>query len=258
MVVIHFMWFWNTLKNRNWRLPLEKRLENRTETPFLDCTEESREHRLAAEVERAFHNEIKIERIQFPGSLPEHVDNFKVVQTFCIKKRVKISLRDLKDYIFNNTHNCDRVSCLLLCFQGRWTQPLVSSDVDYINRCRLSLSQTFHSNTVIQASERFQKSLGFTGQPYLSVHMRFEKMYLYALQTKHYPLEKYMNCCMTRLNHLLRKVREKYNIPINRTLLIWDYNPYGTSVLPATTEKLQKGDSGVHEFNQCHGHIFRS
>jgi hypothetical protein len=231
LVVIHFMWYWNTLKNRDWRLPLERSLENRTETAFLDCTEESREHGLAAEVERAFHNEIRIEGIQFPDSVPEFVDDFKVVQTFCIKKRVKISLRDLRDYIFNNTRNRDRVSYVFLHFQGRWTQPLVSTDVDYINKCRLSLSQTFHSNAVIEASERFRQSLGFTGQPYLSIHMRFEKMYLYA-QQKHYPLEKYMNCCMTRLNHLLRKVRAKYDIPINRTLLIWDYSPYGTSVCP--------------------------
>ena len=231
LVIIHFMWFWNTLRNGTWRLPLEKSLENRTEPAFLDCTDESREHGLAAEVEKEFREEIRIERIQFPGSLPEHVDDFKVVKTICIKKSVQISFRSLKDFILNNTRNHDKVSYIFLSFQGRWTQPLVPTDISYINNCRLPLSHTFHSDAIIKVSERFQQSLGFAGQPYLSVHIRFEKLYLYTLQ-KHYPLEKYMNCCMTRLNYLLRKVREKYDIPINRTLLIWDYSPYGTSACP--------------------------
>ena len=232
LVVVHFMWYWNTLKNRQWRLPLEQSLENRTETAFLDCTDESREHGLTAEVEKAFRDEIRIERIQFPGSLPERVDDFKVVKTFCIKKHVKISLRSLKEFIMNNTRNRDKVSYVFLHFQGRWTQPLVPTDISYINKCRLPLSHTFHSDDVVKVSERFQQSLGFAGKPYLSIHIRFEKLYLYALQRKHYPLEKYMNCCMTRLNHLLRKVREKHDIPVNRTLLIWDYSPYGTSTCP--------------------------
>ena len=232
LVVIHFMWYWNTLKNRDWRLPMEESLKNRTEKAFLDCTEASREHGLAEEVEKAFREEIRIERIQFPGSLPEHVDDFKVVKTFCIKKQVQISLRSLKDFILNNTLNRNKVSFVFLHFQGRWTQPLVSTDVsNYINKCRLPLSKPFHSDTILEASKQFLHSLGFAGQPYLSIHIRFEKVYMYA-QSKQYPLEKYMSCCMTRLNHLLKVVRKKYSIPINRTLLIWDYSPHGSSTCP--------------------------
>ena len=235
LVVIHFMWYWNTLRDRAWRIPMEESLKDDPDT-FLDCTAVSREHGLAAEVEKAIHEEIRIERIQFPNSLPEYVDDFKVVRTFCIKKRVRISLRDLKDFVLSHIHNKEKdsynVSIVFLHWQGRFTQPLVASDVtNYINSCRLPLSKPFHSDEVLKASEKFINSLGFGGQQYLSVHIRFEKVYMYA-QSNHYPLDKYMNCCMARLNHLLREVRNKHHIPVDRTLLIWDYSPYGSQTCP--------------------------
>ena len=231
LVVIYFMWYYNTLWNRDWRVPMEESLKNVSDN-FIDCTAVSEKYGLAAEVERKIRDEIRIERIQFPNSLPDQLVDFKVVQTFCIRKNVRISLRDLKRFVLDRIHNKGKVSIVFLHWQGRFTQPLVSSDVsNYINNCRLPLSKPFHSNEVLKSSESFLKSLGFEGKPYLSVHIRFEKVYMYA-QSKHYPLEEYMSCCMTRLNLLLSKVREKYDIPAKRTLLIWDYSPNGSKTCP--------------------------
>ena len=121
---------------------------------------------------------------------------------------------------------------MFLHWQGRFTQPLEPDEVkNYINRCRIPLSKPFHSDEVIKASKDFVNSLGFGGQPYLSVHIRFEKVYMYA-QSKKYPLDKYMSCCMSRLNHLMRITRAKYDIPAHNTLLFWDYSPYGSSTCP--------------------------
>ena len=231
LVVINFMWFWNTLKHRQWRLPLENSLKNVTDT-FIDCTEGAREYGLASEVEQAMQDEIRIERIQFPGSLPDQVDNFKVVKTFCIRKKVQISLRKFRDYLFSHIDNRRKVSIVFLHWQGRFTQPLKAEEVaNYINKCRIPFSMPFHSDEVIRASKRFINSLGFGQQPYLSVHIRFEKVYMYA-NSKKYPLDKYMKCCMARLNHLLRITHEKYDIPAHNTLLIWDYSPYGSATCP--------------------------
>lgn len=231
LVVIHFMWYWNTLKNRHWRVPMEESLKNNSDT-FIDCTAEARQHGLAEEVENAMKDEIRIERIQFPHSLPHQVANFEVAHTFCIKKRVKISLQDLKQYVLGHTNNADGMSIVFLHWQGRFTQPLVPTDVsNYINNCRIPLSKPFHNDKVLKTSASFINSLGLKGMPYLSVHIRFEKVYMYA-QSKHYPLEKYMSCCMRRLNHLLGRLREKFNLPRNRTLLIWDYSPYGSHTCP--------------------------
>ena len=95
VVVIHFMWFWNTLKHKHWRVPLHNSLANITDT-FIDCTEGARKHGLAEEVEAAMKDEIRIERIQFPGSLPDKVDSFRVVKTFCVRKTLKFHCGSLE------------------------------------------------------------------------------------------------------------------------------------------------------------------
>lgn len=238
LVVIHFRWYYSTFMNRNWRVQLEESLKNNSDT-YIDCTEQSRMHGLASEVEKAMRDEIRIERTQFPNSLPEEVDDFRVVHTFCIKKNVRIKLRELRHFILSHTKS-KNVSFVFLNWQGRFTQPLDPKDVsNYINICRIPFYMPLHSDEVLKTSSRFVNSLGFEGRPYLSVHIRFEKVYMYA-QSKHYPLEKYMNCCMSRLNHLLRIVREKHNIDPSRTLLIWDYSPFGSSTCPLRPKDCKK------------------
>ena len=62
-VVIHFRWYWNTLKNRDWRIPLEESMKDNSDT-FIDCTEQSREHGLGSEVEKSMSDEIIIDNFQ--------------------------------------------------------------------------------------------------------------------------------------------------------------------------------------------------
>ena len=235
VVIVHFESYPQTLSNQTWKIGIEKSLSASPDA-IQECTEAAKKHGLASEVEKVLSREIKIEKVQTSDSLPHNIDMFRVVQTFCIKKSVRISLHDLRDFILNHIYHKGEkgpeVSILFLVWSGRFTQPLVESDVsNYINECRLPFSQPYHSDEVTRATDRFISSLGLKDLPYIAVHIRFEKVYIYA-QKKNYPLDKYVKCCVKRLNYVLDQVRMKHKIPAKQTLLVWDYSPYGSDSCP--------------------------
>ena len=208
--------------------------------PFVDCSVAAKKHGMFGRVEQLLSKEVEIEMSYNSYSVINMTRrHFKVVQAFCVKPRVEISLLDLKEFVLSRIRKrspqdaqLPRVSIVFITWQGRFTQPLVQSDVsNYINKCRLPFSQPFHSDYVKNATNLYLKSRNFGGLPYLSLHIRFEKLYLFAGK-KGKNLDEYMDCCMKRLRSLLPLVMHRFNITKGNILLNWDFSPYGTIGCP--------------------------
>ena len=219
---------------------LPKRMEteiNKEKGPFMDCTSAAQAQGMVERVETLLAKELELERLKssHPKSLPlrEDLTNFTVTQVVCIKRGPKISLRDLRDFVLGHIHTGEggaiEVSIIFISWQGRFTHPLVDSDVNnYINLCRIPFSEPFHSDYILKTTERYLNSLDLHGQPYISVHIRFEKLFLPAI-SKGIAVDKFANCCMVRLNTVLSAVTEKFNISSSKFILLnWDYGPYGS------------------------------
>ena len=208
---------------------------NKLKGPFSDCTVAARTHGMAKYVEDLLADELELERRYSLSnlSLPQHLESFNVAQSFCIKRDIKIRLRDLRNYVLGHLPEGNRnVSIIFISWQGRFTHPLIDSDVkNYINNCRLPFSQPFHSNYIKDTAKRFLNSLGFNEQPYLSVNVRFEKLYFYALEHRK-DIHMHLRCCMSRLNSLMDVIIEKFNISTNNILLNWDYSMHGSLTCP--------------------------
>ena len=187
-------------------------------------------------VEGLLTRELKIEQL-FPSSIRpaktlthSGLESFKAVQAFCVKKNILLSLKDLKRHVLNHIRKSERneVSIVFISWQGRFTHPFVDSDVkNYINKCCLPFSQPLHSDFVMNTAKLYVDSLGFRGAPYLSVHVRFEKLYLYVTHLGK-SVDAYLDCCVRRLNSLLSAVTSNLNISKSNVLLHWDYSPYGS------------------------------
>ena len=207
------------------------------ENPIVDCTRAAHARGVFNYVETVLMKEMKIEQ-RFPSSTRpvrrlthSVIRSFKVVQAFCVKQDILISLKDLKKYILSHINNND-VSIIFISWQGRFTHPIVDSDIkNYINKCRLPFSQPLHSDFVINTAKLYVDSLGFHGAPYLSVHVRFEKLYYFA-KSKGKSVNAYLDCCMKRLNSLLSAVMSKLSISKSNILLHWDFSPYGSLNCP--------------------------
>ena len=212
----------------------------KSSNPFVDCSVAAERHGMYGRVEQLLSKEVEIEMSYNSYSVVNMTRrHFKVVQAFCVKPRVQISLLDLKKFVLSRIRKMSpqdaqlpRVSIVFITWQGRFTHPLVQSDVsNYINKCRLPFSQPFHSDYVKNATNLYLKSHNFGGLPYLSLHIRFEKLYHFAV-TKGKNVDKYMDCCMKRLRSLLPLVMHRFNITKGNILLNWDFSPYGTVVCP--------------------------
>jgi hypothetical protein len=215
---------------------------NKQKDPFIDCSSVAKTHGMSLHVEQLLLAEEGIERLypSMDGSepLPEHLEQFKVVQAFCIKQGITISLRDLKTFIFDrvgahrSTDGRNEFSIVFASWQGRFMHPLVKSDVEnYINKCRIPFGTPFYSDYVKNVAKRYINSLNFHGQPYLSIHIRFEKLY----ETMGFNRErsiKYVDCCMKRLNSVISVITTKFNISKGNAVLNWDYSPFGSTVCP--------------------------
>ena len=216
---------------------------------YSDCSSAAQTSGLFDHVEHIFSKEVELEKSTsnstFPDSLGNHstLTTFKVVQAFCIKRNIKMSLRDLKSFIFDHIkQDVDfeaqnmydhGISIVFLTWQGRFTHPLVDSDVKgYINNCRIPFSRPFHSNYVVDLAQKYLESqLSYPGKPYLSVHIRLEKLMYYVLNHK-LSLNEYLDCCMKRAKKLISFVRTNFSIEEGNILLNWDYSPYGSKECP--------------------------
>ena len=215
---------------------------NQQREPFIDCSAAAKKHGMYVRVEQLLSKEEEIERLypSMEGSppLPRQLPQFKVVQAFCIKKGVKISLRDLKSFIFSHVgaHQAEdginKFSIVFTSWQGRFTHPLVDSDVkNYINICRIPWGTPFYSDYVKNAAKTYIDSLNFHGQPYLSIHVRFEKLYETVGRNRAKAVP-YVDCCMKQLDSVITSVMTKFNITKGNAILNWDYSPYGSTVCP--------------------------
>ena len=215
---------------------------NRQKEAYIDCSSAAKTHGMFSTVEQLLSKEEGLER-SYPsldGSppLPEHLEEFKVVQAFCIKQGIRISLRRFKKFVFDHVgaHRSDNgtneFSIIFISWQGRFTHPLVDSDVkNYINNCRIPFGTPFYSDYVMNAAKRYIDSLNLHGQPYLSIHVRFEKLYE-RMGFNRQRAAKYVDCCMKRLSSAVSALMKKFNIAEGNAVLNWDYSPFGSTVCP--------------------------
>ena len=215
---------------------------NKQNDAFIDCSAAAQKHSMFVGVEKLLLKEEQIE-ISHPSTdgsppLPRRLPKFKVIQAFCIKEGVTISLRDLKTFIFDRVgaHQAEdgknEFSIIFTSWQGRFTHPLVDSDVEnYINVCRIPWGDPLYSNYVKNAAKTYIDSLNFHGQPYLSIHVRFEKLYKEVGMIK--SAIYYLDCCMKQLNSVIKGIMTKFNISEGNAILNWDYSPYGSKECPA-------------------------
>ena len=206
---------------------------------FVDCSSGAEAQGMFVDIEKQLSKEIEIERLH-PSldnspPLPEHLEEFKVVQAFCIKTGVRISLRDFKTFVFDHigahksVEGANEFSVLFISWQGRFTHPLVDTDVsNYINLCRIPFGTPYYSDYVINAAKRYIDSLNFHGKPFLSIHIRFEKLFRMARKNR----LQFVDCCMKRLNSAISAAMAKFNISKGNAVLNWDYSPLGSVACP--------------------------
>ena len=199
------------------------------EDPICDCTDTARNKGMSQQVEKLLDREFVLERTSNPGWLssnPQHtLNSFTVVQAFCVNKSTPISLVQLRDYVLshigqNTSGNKLQVSILFISWQGRFTHTL--TDPITMTKCKIDGTQLVYSNKVLDTANQFIHSLGLHESSYVSVQIRFEHVFMHHLP------EAVFQCCIKKLNILLRMVQQKYNITSERTLLVKDYGPYGS------------------------------
>ena len=235
LVLVYFASHENTLRCST-QVTFERLIEHTYEEGLIvDCTQAAHRRGVFNYVEDLLIKEMKIERL-FPSSFtkPWPVKSFKAEQAFCVKQDRLISLKDVKRYVLRHIKekNSNEASIIFVSWQGRFTHPIIDSDIkNYINKCRLPFSQPLHSDFVMNTAKLYVDSLGFRGAPYLSVHVRFEKLFYYAKNTGK-SVDAYLDCCVRRLNSLLSAVMSKLNISMSNVLLHWDYSPYGSLECP--------------------------
>ena len=200
------------------------KLHNTAEEPILECTRILRESGLSRTVEGLLNQELLIEN----GSV---IDNFTVVQSFCIMPSVKLSLIDIKKYVLGHIH-CDKsdavdVSVIFVSWQGRFTRPF--TDIGTVHHCDLPANKIPPSAEVVSATDQFLHSRRLQRSSYISVHIRFEKLFDHVYRQNN--PRQLLQCCMFKLDAVLRRMKEQYNLTSDSsTLLLHDYGHYGTDV----------------------------
>jgi hypothetical protein len=195
---------------------------SKSDIPVAECTGILRESGISGQVENLLNRELIIEGANT-------IENFTVVQAFCVRK-VEISLLKLKDEVLTLIHR-DRfnqidASIIFVSWQGKFTRKF--TDVNTLYRCRLPSSQIEPSQQVMATSDQFLKSLGLKKRSYISIHIRFEKLFRVAFGPRK-DSRRFLNCCMLKLNALLKQVKKLNNLTSEgSTLLLHDYGSYGT------------------------------
>ena len=175
------------------------------EEPIINCTQLARESGVTSVIEHMFNN------------LATKTSVFVVKRAICINtQRTKhgIDAAHLKNAIFQSLPN---VSVVFTKWQNRG---VIGPGSDMLLKCKVS--PIHHSGEVISASKRFLSSMNVK-QPFLSVHLRLERLYQCEAL-----IPGYTNCCVERLNSLLSKVLHKHKISKKDVLIVKDYGQYGT------------------------------
>ena len=196
--------------------------DGKPELPVVECTDILRESGISGQAENLLNRELIIEGANT-------IENFIVIQAFCIRK-VEVSLLKIREDVFTSIHrdrfNQTDVSIVFISWQGKFTRKF--TDVNTLFRCRLPSSQIAPSQQVMTTSDQFLKSLGLKKRSYIAIHIRFEKLFKAAFGPQKEP-RRFLNCCMLKLNALLKQVKKLNNFTSERsTLLLHDYGRYGT------------------------------
>ena len=191
--------------------------------PVIECTDILRGSGISSRVEDLLNQELIIEGAR--------AENFTVIQAFCVMK-VKISLVKIREDILSSIHrdkfNTIDVSVVFVSWQGKFTRPF--TDMNTLYRCRLPSSQIEPSQQVMATSDQFLKSLGLKKRSYIAIHVRFEKLFEAAFRPQK-DSRHFLDCCMLKLNAILKQVKELNNLTSEgSTLLLHDYGHYGTDV----------------------------
>ena len=175
------------------------------EDPIINCTQLARDTGLASVIE------------QMLNKLASKWSVFTVKRAICInidRSKQGLDAIHLKNAVLQSVPN---VSVVFTKWQNRG---IIGQGRDILSKCKVSPIQ--HSGEVITASKRFLSSMNIK-QPFLSVHLRLERLY----QCEDL-IPGYTDCCVERLNSLLSKVLNKYGINKKDVLIIKDYGLYGT------------------------------
>ena len=189
-----------------------------------DCTDTAKDKGLSHQVEKLLAQELVFERKDSNSS----DDKFRVVQVFCVIKDTPISLIQLRDYVLKRIHGHQvargsqrklNVSILFISWQGRFTHTF--TDLNIMSKCTFS---GYYSNKVLDFATQFIHSLNLHEASYISVHIRFEHLFMYHRADP----EKFNKCCMKELKILLGAVHQEFNVSSNRTLVVTDYGAFGS------------------------------
>ena len=213
--------------------------------PYTDCSLAAKKFGVFSQVESLLSKEMELEKyyptvpMSTKVTVGDNYKRFEVVQAFCVNQKVKLSLSEFRDYVFDHMNGLGKVSIVFISWQGRFTHSMIDYDAKtFINKCRLPFSNPFHSDYIKSLAQKYvQSELKFKEQPYLSIHIRFEKLLIYILKKNHQLMDAYLDCCMRRLNSIVHIVTEKFNISERNVLMNWDYSPYGSATNPMSRTK---------------------
>jgi hypothetical protein len=170
---------------------------------IINCTQLARETGLASVIERMLNK------------LASKQTLFVVKRAICInidRTKQGLDATRLKNAVLQSN-----VSVVFTKWQNRG---IIGQGSAILSKCKVSPIR--HSGEVITASKRFLSSMNIK-QPFLSVHLRLERLY----QCEDL-IPGYTDCCVERLSSLLSKVLHKYGINKKDVLIIKDYGQYGT------------------------------
>ena len=198
--------------------------------PVVDCTSIARREGLSKAVEIKLNQDLYTsmdEDLYMDKSITEL--EFYVEQAFCVHNTKNVTLVQIMEYIHQNVKHQESstsnrlASVVFVSWQGQYTRKF--SDRLIMDRCRLSPAKIAHSNTVLKTAKTFIESLGLGKNSYLSVHIRFEKLFE---PRKNNP-ELFYQCAIKKLNGLIGKMRQRCNLSSDSAaLLTKDYGPYGS------------------------------
>ena len=195
---------------------------------IIDCTKTVRDSGMSENVEKVLNQELVIEQLNSA--------QFEVIQAFCIMPHVKLSLVDIKEYVLKHIHRDDYgridVNIVFVSWQGEFTRPF--TDMETIHHCRLPSDKIQPSQEVMSANDYFLDHLGLKKFSYISVQIRFEKLFDFVFKNSRDP-QRSFRCCMLKLDAALKQLKERYNLTNGHnyndsTLLLHDYGPYGSDV----------------------------
>ena len=173
--------------------------------PIVDCTRLARQFGVNDVVEHVLNK------------VATRMSVFMVQRVICINTdRAKdgVDVAHLRNAIFQSLPN---VSVVFTKWQNRG---VIGPGSNILSRCKVS--PIHHSQDIVLASKRFLSSMDIS-EPFLSVHLRLERLYQCEAV-----IPGYTKCCVGRLSSLLSNVLQRHGMNKKDVLIVKDYGPYGT------------------------------